>query len=37
MMEWGLFGQIVLLIMIFAFAKSFVKCMHNNLCMKCKK
>lgn len=37
MMDWRLFGQIVLLIIIFAFAKSVVKCLHDNFCMKCKK
>ncbi len=37
MMDWRLFGQIALLIIIFVFAKSFVKCMHDNFCMKCKK
>ena len=37
MMNWGLFGQIVLLIIIFALAKSCVKCIHDNFCIKCKK
>jgi len=37
MMSWGLFGQIVLLIIIFVFAKSVMKCIHDNCCIKCKK
>ena len=36
-MSWGLFGQIVLLIFIFAFAKNFAKCMHDTYCTVCKK
>jgi hypothetical protein len=36
-MCWGLFGQIVLLIIIGALVKTFVKCMHDNFCIKCKK
>jgi len=36
-MSWGLFGQIILLIIIFAIIKTAVKCMHDNFCMKCKK
>lgn len=36
-MNWGLFGQIVLLILIFSFASAFVKCMHDAHCMVCKK
>jgi len=36
-MSWGLFGQIVLLIVIFALVKTFVKCMHATYCFKCKK
>jgi hypothetical protein len=36
-MEWKLFGQIVLLIIIFVFLKNFAKCMHDNYCIKCKK
>ena len=37
MMSWGLFGQIVLLIAIFVLLKTFIKCMHDSFCMKCKK
>jgi hypothetical protein len=36
-MEWGLFGQIVLFIIINAFAKTFVKCVHNAHCKTCKQ
>jgi hypothetical protein len=36
-MSWGLFGQIVLLIAIFALLSTFVKCMHNTFCKVCKK
>ena len=36
-MSWGMFGQIVLLIVIFSFVRSFVKCMHDTYCGKCKK
>jgi len=35
-MSWGLFGQIVLLIIIFSFVKTGVKCMHDTCCQKCK-
>ena len=35
-MSWALFGQIVLLIVIFAVAMCFVKCMHDSHCKKCK-
>jgi len=35
-MAWALFGQIVLLIVIFVFVKTFVKCMHDAFCKKCK-
>gem|GEM_PF-1036353 len=35
-MNWGLFGQIVLLIVIFSFVNTFVKCMHETHC-KCQK
>ena len=37
MMSWRLFGQIVLLIGIFVFLKTFIKCMHDTFCTKCKK
>jgi hypothetical protein len=36
-MSWGLFGQIVLLIVIFAVATTAVKCMHDTFCLKCKR
>jgi len=36
-MSWTIFGQIVLLIVAFAFINSFVKCMHDSHCTKCKK
>jgi hypothetical protein len=36
-MSWGLFGQIVLLMIIGVFVKTFVKCMHDTHCLKCKK
>jgi len=36
-MSWSLFGEIVLLIVIFAFAVTAVKCFHDSCCMKCKK
>jgi hypothetical protein len=36
-MSWGLFGQIVLLILIAVLLKTFVHCMHANYCIKCKK
>ncbi len=35
-MSWGLFGQVVLLIIIAAFVQNFVKCMHDTFCKKCK-
>lgn len=31
------FGQVVLLIVIFAFVNTFVRCMHDTFCTKCKK
>lgn len=36
-MSWLLFGQIVLLIVIFGFVVSVMKCMHDNFCGMCKK
>jgi hypothetical protein len=36
-MSWMLFGQIVLLIVIFALVVSFVKCMHDGHCRMCKR
>jgi hypothetical protein len=36
-MGWKLFGQIVLLLLINAFVKNFVKCLHDTYCAKCKK
>jgi hypothetical protein len=35
-MSWGLFGQIVLLIVIFSFAFRAVKCLHDKCCKDCK-
>ncbi len=35
-MTWGTFGQIVLLIVVFAVVKTFVRCMHDTYCKKCK-
>lgn len=37
MMSWGLFGQIVLLIVIFVLVKNFMRCMHDSFCKTCKK
>jgi hypothetical protein len=37
MMPWTLFGQLVLLIVIFVIAKTVMKCIHDNCCLKCKK
>ena len=36
-MSWGMFGQIVLLIVIFAFVTCFVRCVHDTHCKKCKQ
>lgn len=36
-MSWMLFGQIVLLIIIFAFATNLVKCLHDTFCKTCRK
>ena len=36
-MTWMTFGQIALLIVIFAMVSSFVKCMHDSYCTRCKK
>ena len=36
-MSWLTFGQAVLLIVIFAFVNTFVRCMHDTFCKKCKK
>ena len=35
-MSWLLFGQIVLLIVVFAFVFTFVRCMHDTHCKRCK-
>ncbi|MFA5043196.1 MAG: hypothetical protein WC381_09420 [Kiritimatiellia bacterium] len=35
--SWLTFGQVALLIVIFAFTTTFVKCMHDTFCAKCKK
>ena len=36
-MGWLLFGQIVLLIIIFSFVTNLVKCLHDTYCKTCKK
>jgi hypothetical protein len=36
-MEWLTFVQIVVLIFIFAFARTFMKCMHDTHCKACKR
>ncbi len=36
-MSWVTFGQVVLLIVVFAFVTTFVRCMHDTYCNKCKK
>jgi len=36
-MSWALFGQIVLLIVLFSFIRTFVTCMHDTFCKVCKK
>jgi hypothetical protein len=36
-MSWAMFGQIVLLVVVFACVTNFVKCMHDTYCTKCKK
>lgn len=36
-MDWSTFGQIVLLIVVFAIVNTVVKCLHNCCCTKCKK
>jgi len=36
-MDWKLFAQIVVLIVINAFVMTCVKCMHDMFCTKCKK
>ena len=36
-MSWGMFTQIVLLIIIFCVAKNAVKCLHDKYCLLCKK
>ncbi len=36
-MSWGLFGQIVLLMVVFSFVFRAVKCMHDTFCKVCKK
>ncbi len=32
-----MFGEIVLLIIIYAFINNLVKCLHDTYCIKCKK
>ena len=36
-MNWLLFGQIVLLIIIFAFVTNLVKCLHDTFAKSAKK
>lgn len=36
-MTWTTFGKVVLLILIFAFVNTFVKCMHDMKCTACRK
>ena len=35
-MSWATFGKVVLLIVIFAFVTTLVKCMHDMKCTACK-
>jgi hypothetical protein len=35
-MSWMLFGQLVLLIVIFGAVVTFIKCMHDSYCKKCR-
>ena len=36
-MSWATFGQVVLLIVVFAFVTTFVRCLQDTFCTKCKK
>lgn len=36
-MSWCLFGQIVLLIIIYVFLKTLVMCLYDKFCKVCKK
>ena len=36
-MSWWTFGQVVLLIVVFAFVTTYVTCIHDTYCKKCKK
>ena len=36
-MSWATFGQIALLIVVFAFVNTFIRCMHDSYCKKCKQ
>lgn len=36
-MSWVTFGQVVLLIMVYAIVRTFVTCMHDTYCTKCRK
>ena len=36
-MSWLLFGQVVLLIVVFALVNTVVKCLHDAYCTKCKR
>ena len=35
-MSWATFGKVVVLIVIFAFVNTAVKCIHDIKCTKCK-
>ena len=35
-MSWLLFGQIVILLVLYALIWNFVKCIHTTYCAKCK-
>lgn len=35
-MSWATFGKVVILIVVFAFVTTFVKCMHDTFCTTCK-
>jgi len=36
-MSWGLFGQIILLIVIYSLVTTAIKCIHDACCKPCKK
>ena len=35
-MSWLTFVQIVLLIVVYSFVSTFVRCMHDTYCKRCK-